>query len=274
MQVTIGGEQQTLGTFSAYKAFAAMDIIANVEAVGRLVISEAATFKRTFEAENVVTISRAEARRRFPPEPLLETRREELEDGRVVIRHVPLINEADAPVMVDPLGHLTDADWEASGQVLTVPSSPTERMQIAAMVPTAFKHARAEVLRLMALATTTNRQLEEWDGEKDLHVELDRIARELEHRCTLAEIIDLASAVLALSKAEVQGPLARLAGQVQATFKTETPTTDEPEPMTVEHVESASDSSSSISSPDDSDGGPTSSSTEPASALPSTSPTG
>jgi hypothetical protein len=274
--VKINGEDVSIGAFSAYKAFIAMDLVAAVEGVGRVVVSEVAEFKRAFEAENVVTLTRAEARRKFPPLPLYETVTDD-ETGAIIER--PMMRDGEIVIGPDPLAHLTDADWEASGNVLTIPSSPTETMQIAAMVPKAFKLGRVETLRLLALITTSNRDLETWDeAGEDLEAKLDAGGKRLQHDCSTAEIIDLATAAILVCKEEISAPLARLRAQISQTFArpTEEPTETPIEPMTIEEAEpiDASDGPpiSSGASPDGSGGTPAPSSTAPGSVSPPPSP--
>lgn len=270
MQVQIGGEPVTLGEFSAFKAFRAMEIIANAQQVFRAVLSEAADFKREYEAEHFVVIPRAEARRSFPPRPLVRVVREEIGDDRLAFREEPVLDDDGAPVLgPDPLGHLTDDDWKASGNELRIADSPSERLQWASMIPKGFKLGRVEVLRLLALVTTSNRELEAWDGEKDIDAELDRVAKDLLHRSRAGELVALAAAALELCKAEISDPFDQLVESVRTTFTSEAdpettdsaPATAPPPPMTVEHD---STPPSSSTSPDGSDGRPTSSSTEPA----------
>lgn len=277
-QVTIGGEPRTLGDFSAFKAIFAMEIVTEVEGAWRQVLTEGARFKREFEAENFVAMDRAEARRRYLPRPLYREIREETEDGRMALRDEPVLDAQGNPVLgPDPLGHLTEEDWQASGQKLRIADSPGEQLQIAAMIPVAFRHARVHVFRLLALTLTPNRELEEWDGEKDIATELDRISRELQHRAKADEIVRLGVAVVALCKEQLAGPFEEAAAAFRTVFQKETPpATTEPEPMRIEdEADAPSDEppTSSTESLADTDGRPTSSSTEPASVSSSSSAT-
>lgn len=277
MDVTIGGEQQSLGEFSAYKALKALEILSDVESAWRAVLTEAASFRRQYGEENYVELSRVDARRQFRPRVLEQTIRRELEDGRIELIDEPVLNEETGEPLLspDPLGHLTDADWEASGQKLRIPEQPNETLQVAAMVPLAFKHGRDATLSLMALVLAKNSELEEWDREGGdvVDAKLRDRAETLKHRADLDELVDLATAVLEMCREQVAGPFERLTAQARTIFskpESETPETQTPPPMTV--VEgtatdnsTASSPESSGSSPDGSGGPPTSSSTEPAS---------
>jgi hypothetical protein len=273
MQVTIGGEPRTLGDFSAFKAFYAMQVLADAETVWRQVLHEAAEFKRGYEATNYVEMPRTEARREFPPRPLHEVIRRETEDGRIEVIETPKIQDGHA-VLVDPLGHLSEEDWAASDQKLRVSDSPSERMQIAAMVPVAFRLGREELMRLLALVTTANADLERWDGDGQVDVELGKIADELKHRAKLDELADLAVAAMTLCREQVAGPFERLMTEVRTTFASR-PTapaqTTTPEPAAFETPPPAGDETpssptSSTGSGDGTGGTPRPSSTEPASA--------
>jgi hypothetical protein len=260
VQVTIGGEPRTLGGFSAFKAFYAMQVLADAERIGRQVLDEAADFKRGYEARNFVEMDRAEARRQFAPEPMTKRIRREIDDtGRLEVIDEPVRDDDGQIVMLDPLAHLTDADWANSDQKLRVPDSPSSKMQIAAMIPIAFRQGRREVLRLLALIVTSNADLERWDSEGDVDVELEKIAGDLLHRASIE--------ALELCREQIAGPFDRLMREVQTTFARRAPDEDErpaPPPAAFEtEDETPASPTSSTESPDGTAGTPSSSSTEP-----------
>jgi hypothetical protein len=272
MQVTIGGEPRTLGDFSAYKAFKAMETVAQVEEVWRAVLSAAAAYKREYEAENYVELDRSSARRHFAPIPLWETVHNE--DGTTIER--PALNAGGEPIVgPDPLAHLSEGDWEASGQKLRLPDSPSEQLVTAHMIPVAFKLGRDQVLRLLAIATVSNADIEKWDADGVEHVdtELDKAAHELLHRCKADELLELAAAALEHFKAQVAGPFEKLVASVQTTFRQQEAEVSGPRPMTVESTESTGGSPDSApGSADASDGDTATSPTEHASASSVASP--
>lgn len=255
MQVTIGGEPRTLGDFSAYKAFKAMETVAQVEEVWRAVLSAAATYKREYERENYVELDRSSARRHFAPIPLWETVR----DGESVIERPAVTPDGKAIIGPDPLGHLTEGDWEASGQKLRLPDSPSEQLVTAHMIPVAFKLGRDQVLRLLAIATVSNADIEKWDadGVEHVDVELDKAAHELLHRCKADELLELAAAALEHFKAQVAGPFEKLVASVQTTFRQQEAEVSGPPPMTVESVESTDGSPASAPESADASAGDT-----------------
>jgi hypothetical protein len=66
------------------------------------------------------------------------------------------------PVMgPDPLGHLTEEDWQASGNRLRIPRSPSTEERVAAVFPMALEVAEEQTLALLALLSMTN---EEYDA--------------------------------------------------------------------------------------------------------------
>lgn len=266
--VVIGGETVSLPDFNAYKALLAMDIIGEVESSFREVVSDAAAYRHDWEEKHYIEVRRADARRRFRPEPLMR-----LVQDENTISEVPVLDETGAPVIgPDPLAHLTEADWQASGHVLRLPESPGDDHVMAALLPKATRLAKTQVMRLLALATTTNRDLEQWDGEKDIDGELDRIGKKLMHDATPGELIRLAIAVMRIARDELRDPFDEA---VAAWASLRTPTTEpspedpddamvpEPEPMRIE-TETGSSPTSSIESPADTAGTAERSSTAPA----------
>lgn len=263
MQIQIGGEPRQLGDFSAFKAVHAMEVVGQIEETVRELVHEGGDFRREYERRHFVEMTRAEARRQYRPQPLYV--QEEIDEGRV--RAVPVMRGDVAVLGPDPLGHLTDADWEASGNVLRIPETPDENAVIAALVPKAFASARVHVMRLLALVVTPNSDLEKWDGASDIDAELDTVARELMHRADAEELIRLAVAAIGMAKAQIAGPFVEAREAMRTLFASSTPATTErvPEPMTIERDdESSSSPTSSTSSPADTDGTPPSSATEPA----------
>lgn len=264
MQIQIGGEPRQLGDFSAFKAVHAMEVVGEIEATVRELVHEGGDFRREYEQRHFVEMTRTEARRQYRPQPLYL--REALEGGGE--RAVPVLRGEGAVAVLgpDPLGHLTDADWEASGNVLRIPESPDENAVMMALVPKAFATAHKSVTRLLALVVTPNSDLEKWDGTSDIDDELDRVARDLMHRASADELIRLAVAAMELAKAQIAGPFVEAREAMRSLFASSaTAATDPvPQPMTIERDESATSPTSSTSSPDGTGGTPPSSATAPA----------
>lgn len=265
--VTIGGQPHTLADFSAFKAVYALEIIGDVESAVRGLVHEAGDFRTEYAKRHTLTMPRAEARRQYAPRPLLE--RTETEGGEVKL--APLLVDGDPVMGPDPLGHLTDADWEASDNLLTIPEYPDENAVMLAMIPRAFKAAKTSVLRLLALALTSDRDVETWDGAEEIDAKLDTAGTELLHKCKADELGALVVGVLQLAREQVADPFAAARREIEAMFAPTPPDPEaepEREPMTVEppepESETGSSPTSSTGSPAATDGSPAPSSTAPA----------
>lgn len=270
--VTIGGEQVQLADFMAFKAIKAMEIISEVEGAWRDVLDETASFVHDYETKNVVELPRAEARRQMRPAVLY--RQEEGEDGRV--KAEPVLGDDGQPLLgPDPLGHLTEDDWQASDNVLRMPESPSEAMRTAAMVPVAFKLARTSVLRMLALLLTSNRDLEQWDENgDDIDARLDDAGKRLLHQASAAELVNVTTAAMHTLRDQLSGPFVEAREAFRNAFSTTTTeqeeaTQTEPEREPMRLVEDGSSEpapTSSTDSPADTAGTPAPASTEPAGA--------
>lgn len=284
-QPTIGGEPVTIQEFSAFKAIHAMDVLSEVEGSWRQVVYAMGDYKTEFGKKNTMRLSRAEARRQFRAKPLYRARNVVKDDVVTEVIEEPVIDASGQPVLgPDPLAHLSDSDWQSSGNVLEIPEQPSPDEVIAAMVPFAFKLARVQVLRVIALALTPNRQLEEWDTDAPgdpgvLNQHLDDSARRLVHEAKADEIVAIAVAVAEKIKAQLVGPFEQARAAFKDLIPKETPAASEeelPPPMTIveeddelaatttssEQSEPESKPASSIGSPASTGGPPTSSSTD------------
>lgn len=269
--VQVGGEEIRIADFSAFKAIYALAEVSAMQGVWRQVLDAGATFKREYEAAHYVEIDRAHARQRFAPRVLLEDAPLEA-DGKVVVdidgvpllRQVPMLRDGQPVMGPDPLAHLSEQDWHASGHKLRVPDSPETMLEVAAMIEAGFRLARPQVIRLLALATTPNADLEKWDtdgGDATIAAQLDDAGRRLVYRASVAELVHLAIAVVELMRAQLADPFDAAREAIKAWRPKPGPTA--PQPMTVETIgDAASPPTSSTDSPTDTDGIPEPSSTE------------
>lgn len=295
IEVQIGGEVERVGDFTAFKATKALELVSEVEDKVRTLVSEAAAFKRNYEAENVMVMDRVEARRQFRPlpllkqSPLLDGNGEPItgENGMPLFESAPVVENGQAVLGPDPLGHLSEEDWAANGHQLRVPDSPSDNLQAAAMLPLAFKTSRELVLRLLALVLVKNSELERWDEDEGVSIEaeLDKRGQALLHQARMDEFVKLAAATAELCREELADPFEALLSSVKQTWggdkEDETPPAAEPEPMRVEAEEeegepetgssSSSPTSSTPSPGDTTDGDTEPSSTKSASASSSSS---
>lgn len=271
--VTINGQPTTLPDFTAFKAVHAMETLGAIESQVREIMHEAGDFRAEWMKRHSLSIPRAEARRQFRPEPLLK--QETTEDG---VSITPMLDDAGAVILgADPLAHLTDADWEASGNTLVVPEQPDDSAVQMALIPKAFKIARESVMELLSLAVVADRDVEQWDAAGELEEKLKVRGKALLFECKADELAKLAVAVIRLAREQVADPFDAARAEIQAMFSrpedVDGEATAEPpiEPMSVEPPESdepesetGSSPTSSTASPADTAGVPTPSSTAPA----------
>lgn len=154
-ELRLGDRLVRVEPFSGRKALAAFRLLKTAAHGAPEVFTMWADFTRRYEAENSIELTRAAALFEFPP------RR----------------NEAGEIVAPGRFGHLTDADWQASGNVVRLPKSPTLAEQIAAVFPVAFDLAEREVLRLLALVAMPEDDVKANRG--DLDQALDQLADEI-----------------------------------------------------------------------------------------------
>lgn len=240
-QVTIGDQPLNLQEFSGFKAFAAMECLKAIFEAGPAIDKRVASYRRDYEADNYVELDRVTALHRF---------------GH------------------DELGHLTDADWSASGNKLRLPTSPSPAEIAIAAFPTALTIAKEESIRLLGLLALTNRELEDADvggGQGQVDQAIDAKAKRLLHEAQADQLLELAVASVELLEGQfdstVKGLGDRLGNSLrllglgsnpaepkQPTQGGDTPAESEPQP------------SSSTSSPPDTAGTSEPSSIEPAGA--------
>jgi hypothetical protein len=167
--ITVGGEEIRLEPFSARKA---IRVIRTIEAIAKGVpdlLDEWGHFEQRYEASHATEMDRAAARSQFGPQPLMDEEPlihegEALSDakGNVLVRRTPKLDAEGRPVMgPDPLGHMSEQDWEASGHKLRMPRSPDSYEKIANIFPKALDLAEEQTLRLLALLAMPNGELKQ-----------------------------------------------------------------------------------------------------------------
>lgn len=226
-----------------------------------------AEFRHRYEAENVITLDRVQAKLRYPPRPLER-------DG------APVLDETGEPVLIpSPVDRLTEEDWTAAGGVYRLPASPSGEEVVVALFDLALETAEEHVYKLLALFTIGNEELKRArrDGRVDELVDErvgelleDAFADELLELAVVAgEVVDHHFRRKAGELGERLGNALRLVGLGSRTPRTTSPSTSTDTP-------SSSKPSSSTDSPaNTADGLPTSSSTPPStssSSSPSSSP--
>lgn len=248
--VQIGDDSLRLQEFSAFKAFEAMRRAKDIMRVGPEIQRAVTDYVTDYERDNVIEINRAAALHRYGQE----------------------------------LAHLTDRDWEASGNMLRVPRSPGSIEIVMAALPVAFDVAQKQSMQLIAVMALTNRELEDADNTSDEAVDelVETRAKQLQHRAKAHQLVLLAAAGVDLLQdqfdeeiREAARPLLRVVEMLgipipgQTTEKTEEspPAPDQPQEeagISRSEPESAPRPTSSTSSPPSTGGPQTSPSTEPA----------
>lgn len=167
--VQVGEEEIKLEPFSGRKAIRVIRTIEHITKGVPEILDKWADFTREYEARNVTVVDRATARHFYGPRPLMEDQPVLAPDGKTVVtdaigdpivRRTPRLDDSGRAILgPDPLAHMSDADWEASGNRLRLPKSPGQGEQIAAVFPMALDLAEEEVLRLLAVLATPNAEL-------------------------------------------------------------------------------------------------------------------
>jgi hypothetical protein len=142
--ISLGSRNVTVEPFTGRKALRAFKLLRGITQGAPAIMERWAEFTREYEEANTVSLSRAEAMFEFPP-------------GR--------------------FDHISDADWQASGNRLKVPRSPGTAEKIAAVFPEALDLAETEVLRLLALVAMPNAEVRENRG--NIEDALDALAEEI-----------------------------------------------------------------------------------------------
>jgi hypothetical protein len=165
--VLVGGEQIRLEAFSGRKAIRVIRTIEHITKGVPEILDRWAQFTREYEASHVTELDRAMARVEYAPrplmdeEPLLDGEGRAITDqlGQALVRRTPKLIDG-VPVMgPDPLGHMSEEDWQASGNRLRIPRSPSTEERVAAIFPMALTLAEEEVSRLLALLSMSNAEV-------------------------------------------------------------------------------------------------------------------
>jgi hypothetical protein len=255
-QIEIGGEPRTIAEFSAYKAGLALEYIDRIlDQVGDIG-EKLATYGATYRRDHAERIPRAEARRRFRPLPMLDPNTEGTENEQ-------LLTDAEGKPMLgpDPLGHLTEEDWQASGNALERLGSPPTRFEEVAYVfhLAMSAGARELVQELVTLVLTPNGDLEKWDIDEstDVKQRLGEETRQLVHRVKGSTFwLEAVIVAAELIEEDFGGTIRDLGnrmgnvGRLLGVGTTEEPEREGPPPMSVEIEDDPSKPTSSASEAD------------------------
>lgn len=180
-QVAIGDTTHTLRSFTAFKASLAGEIIANASSEVKELMQKSSDFRREY-AKNTITITR----------------------GLNIAREYGWPDEA----------------FDAEGK-LELPDQPGQMEMIGFVFPEAFKLARDEVMKILALALVENRDLELADDEERVDALLTERGKQLLRTASMQELIRLAGAVAELVQTEldqVQDDLGKIRAVLERRF--------------------------------------------------------
>jgi hypothetical protein len=124
--------------------------LAITRAIGKKVpdlVGKVSRFRKEYGEQNALELDRATAVMRFGPRTVVD------EDG----------TEHRVPGRLD---HMTEEDWQGSGQKVRMPLEPSPGEVIAAVYDDVIEHAEDSVYRLLALLTLPNEEvLAAWKGD-------------------------------------------------------------------------------------------------------------
>lgn len=261
--VTVGGEQVRLEPFSGRKF---IRVVRTVERIAKGIPDlqrEWAKFTRELDQAQTQEMDRATARSQFGPEPLL-TREPVLDDGQpvtgpdgdVLVRVVPMLDDHGRPVLgPDPLAHMTDQDWAASGNVIRLPRKARTEEKIAAILPAALDLAEEQVLRLLALLAMSNSDLDRYAADGSLN---DRLAERTEQLLSApwTDLLELAVAAGELADEQYTTKIRRLGDRLPNALRLFGMTPSKSRTQTTPETTSTSSGGSSTTKPTSSTGSP------------------
>lgn len=228
--VKIGDTEYKLRPFKAFKAMVAGDLISNVGDEIRQVLGEVKVYEREYGKENVVRFTKAQTDLR----------------GWVFSDDAFVTNAGEEPY-------------------IDLPGVPTDQEKWMFVFPRAFKLAKDEVAKLLALVVVPDQELAAAEGAGDIDTPLANLGRKIIHEAEIGEMIELISATIEHVQAQLtQHGVA--VGKIREAYRSWTASAEEPpderkttvEPMRV--ISASPDSSTPLPTP--TDGDETTSSTE------------
>lgn len=247
--VTVNGQEITIERFTLTKGMRVITLLQLIQKMVPQISKEIAEFKREYSATNVIELDRVQAKMRYGPTPIVN------EDG-----DVQLDNAGGVMTIASPIDRMSEEDWERSGHVLRLRQAPSNEELMLAMFPLVYEHAEQPLLRLLALVSMPNADVERFAAESGdkLWSEVDVFAARVIGPAYLDEIMELA--VTAAEQVEGQvmtkakglgervGKLAGLFGMRMTATSSATSTTSNESPEQPSSP-SASDSPASSTGP-------------------------
>lgn len=210
--ITLGDEQVRLERPSGRKAARALALLRALSKAAPSIQTRWADFTRDYEAANYVELDRAQARMRFPRQPILD------DDGAPVYEPTALPNGDANPrageLLLAPsrIDALTDEDWARADHKLRLARSPSAGEQIAAVLDEALEVAEGHVYKLLALFTIPNRDVKTMWREGAFAERLQERADDLLDDSYADELLELAVAIGELVDDQFRRKVAELGG--------------------------------------------------------------
>lgn len=237
-QVRVGGTDYALRPFKAFKALVAGDLISGVGEETRLLLAKVREFERDYGKTNVVRFTKAQCAQRG-------------------------WNDLPDSAFVEP---------EGGEPYIDLPGSPSSEELMMFGFPEAFRLARTEVAKLLALIVIPDEELRVSEaGDGGVDAALDALGQRLVHEGEIGEIIALLAAAVEHARAQLSAHREDL-GKLRSAWSSMTAGREEDrepderkrtiEPMTVVSGSDSSSPGSSTGSPGSTGGPETPSSTE------------
>lgn len=286
VEVRLTNRTVTIYDFSGRKAVRVLRTLDEVAKAAPEIQSAWQQYIKEYEAENTVDLDRAFARAQYSPEPLMREEPVVVDgevqydrQGRPLVRRMPILDERTGGPMMgpDPLGHLSEQDWQASGNKLKRPRTPSAQECFVKVFPMMIEMAEDQMTSLIGLICMPNDDVRRYaaDGEETIREKIkeagDALMDEPFHM--LIELGVVCSEVISAQyKDNVLGKLGPRINSmlglfgVQMTLKVPEPSDDHSQTPSSTPPSSETSLTSSTDSPPPTDGTKSGSSTEPVGA--------
>lgn len=179
--VHINGQDITIERMTLTKAMRVITLLSLIQKRVPEINRAMGEFRRAYVNENADELTRTEAKLRFGPQPVLG------DDGEVMLR-----DDGEVLVLPSPIDRMTEQDWEQSGQVLKLRRQPSNTELLTAMFPLVYEHAEELVLRLLALVSMPNADVDRYVRSGEIKERMDERAQEVIAPAFLEEVMELA----------------------------------------------------------------------------------
>jgi hypothetical protein len=167
-------------------------------------------FVQRYKEENKEQLTRGQARMRFQPIPILGA------DDEVVI------GENGKPVLMDsPVDRLTEQDWQAMGNVLTLYPNPSDTEIGLEILDDVLDRAYEPFVQIIGLVLAKNDAVLKHKRDQDLPAWLMEQGEDTLAAADLGELIELTVTAVEVANTQVRDKLAQLGdrwGNVAGTF--------------------------------------------------------